>query len=54
MRTLAQYRVEAGRLREGLGLLEEAYAVQSRTLPPTHPGLVETRRRLDAARARLR
>jgi serine/threonine protein kinase/tetratricopeptide (TPR) repeat protein len=54
MRTLAQYRVEAGRVREGLRMLEAAHGVQASTLPPTHPGLIETRRLLDAARARLR
>jgi serine/threonine protein kinase/tetratricopeptide (TPR) repeat protein len=54
MRTLGQYRVEAGRRQEGLRLLEAAHDVQARTLPATHRALVETRRLIEAARTRVR
>ncbi len=54
MRTLADYHVDAGRVRDALPLLEAAHAAQVKALPPDHPSLATTRQALDAARHRLK
>lgn len=54
MSRLADYRVDAGRLREAVTMYERAEAVLAARLPEDHKDLQSTRRQLRAAQARLR